>query len=96
MNTEALKALLDKKTLSSADKSKINKAYQSKFGRKPTAGNCSDCYRDAVIELMVSAQTGERLRAGIVINYNGVLYNRKSYPLPEELIAIHRDKLEIK
>ncbi len=96
MTTDTLKALLSKKTLSSADKAKINKAYKAQFGRKPkTATSCSSCYHDAVVELYSSLAKGAHLRSGVVINYKGKLYNKYDYPLPVELIELHRDKIHI-
>ena len=94
MDTKALKALLDKEQLSSADKSKINKAYQSKFQRKvATQTGCTSCYHDAIIELIAAQRTGYQLRGGVVIEYEGELYTRHSEVLPAWIIENYPDKL---
>lgn len=98
MDADRLKALLNKSVLSSADKSRINKAYQSHFGRKPsTDTNCASCYHDAIAELYASIQLqsgAHRLCAGWVIEYEGKYYTRHSTNLPDWIIKNHRDKLE--
>ena len=95
MDAKTLKALLDKSVLSNADKSKINKAYQSLTGRKINAG-CSSCYRDAIIELHTAKRRGKQpvLRGGVVIEYEGQLYTRHSATLPEWILQNHKDKFE--
>lgn len=90
----ALKALLDKKKFSSADKSKITKAYQSQFGRRPnTATNCERCYHDAIIQILASQRKTPRLKAGEVVEFNGRFYNRHD-ELPPEIIKNNPEKLE--
>lgn len=48
---DKLKELGDKLPLSSSDKSDIEVMYHEVFGRTFIRTSCSDCYRDAVIEM---------------------------------------------
>lgn len=95
MDAENLKALLSKSVLSSADKSKINKAYQEHFGRKLSVkAGCSNCYTDALAEIYALISNGGRLKAGEVVEYAGRFYNRHDYPLPEYILQNYPDKIQ--
>lgn len=95
MDAKNLKALLSKSVLSSADKSKINKAYQLHFGRKLSVkSGCSNCYTDALTEIYTSISRGARLKAGEVVAYEGRFYNRHDYPLPEYILKNFPDKIQ--
>lgn len=95
MDAKTLKALLDKSVLSSADKSKISKAYLLQFGhRLPVKTGCLDCYRDGLAQMYASISSGKRLKAGEVVEYNGRWYNRHDYPLPEFILKNYPDKIE--
>ena len=90
----ALKALLDKKEFSSADKSKITKAYLSQFGKRPeTETNCERCYHDALIQILAAQRKTPRLKAGEVVEFKGRFYNRHD-ELPPEIIKNNPEKLE--
>jgi hypothetical protein len=54
MDAVLIKSLLNKKSLSSDDKTLIQSTYLSKFGKQMRLKNtkCRDCYNDALFELL--------------------------------------------
>jgi hypothetical protein len=89
------RALLDARTLSKADKLAISEAYRSAFGVQMPLLNtkCRSCYNDALAALIHYTKKGRFLRAGVVIEHKGKLYNRHS-ELPYEVIELYPDKLQ--
>lgn len=100
---ERLKNLKDRvengSILSKSEKDYIKKKYVEITGKKlvTTKSGCKDCYRDALIEMLVFSKSDEwQMKNGAVITHNGTIFTKVN--ITQEIIIEflkddkHKDK----